>query len=422
MSATTQHDFHPDAECLSAFAEQALGERERGQVLKHLAMCGRCRQVVALAHEAALEAAAQKADSDAKVAARARVRRAGIQPTAWWRQWRLVWVPTAVAAAFAVASISVYMRHVEQNAEMAKNERHAMTESTATPAALVQQEPAEAAPPAAPVAAKSPARSVKREFAGTAHNPSSQEIVVTAAMPAEPGASEHVERSREESAPASSAGEQGFTGEGSTPKQPMAAYTPEPAVTAWQQEQRHKAAAGATSSQSSHLYADRAPAPPASVNGTDGGAAESSTGQVTVSADQLETQSQPAARLAKQKQQPSVAIVADAMKAIHLPSGLPAVSMTAAGHRRLAIDQAGALFLSVDAGNHWEIVTQQWTGRAVAVRTEMKGNALAAPVAAAPGNSSNDTGAASSPATFFEILNDKNQVWLSTDGETWIAK
>ncbi len=53
MTATSQHGFHPDAESLSAFAEQALGERERAEVLAHLAVCGRCRQVVALAREAA---------------------------------------------------------------------------------------------------------------------------------------------------------------------------------------------------------------------------------------------------------------------------------------------------------------------------------------------------------------------------------
>jgi len=53
MKATGQHEFHPDAESLSAFAEQALGERERGRVLEHLAVCGRCRRVVALAREAA---------------------------------------------------------------------------------------------------------------------------------------------------------------------------------------------------------------------------------------------------------------------------------------------------------------------------------------------------------------------------------
>ena len=49
MSATSQHGFHPDAESLSAFAEQALEGRERGEVLNHLAVCGRCRHVVALA-------------------------------------------------------------------------------------------------------------------------------------------------------------------------------------------------------------------------------------------------------------------------------------------------------------------------------------------------------------------------------------
>jgi len=37
---------HPDAEALSAFAESALPERERAQVLAHLAECGDCRQVV----------------------------------------------------------------------------------------------------------------------------------------------------------------------------------------------------------------------------------------------------------------------------------------------------------------------------------------------------------------------------------------
>ena len=53
MTATSQHGLHPDAESLSAFSEQALGKRERAEVLAHLAVCGRCRQVVALAREAA---------------------------------------------------------------------------------------------------------------------------------------------------------------------------------------------------------------------------------------------------------------------------------------------------------------------------------------------------------------------------------
>jgi hypothetical protein len=40
---------HPDADLLTAFAEQSLAESERERVMEHLARCGACREVVALA-------------------------------------------------------------------------------------------------------------------------------------------------------------------------------------------------------------------------------------------------------------------------------------------------------------------------------------------------------------------------------------
>src|SRR5690348_1536198 len=40
---------HPDANLLSAFAENSLSARERGPLLEHLAACASCREVVALA-------------------------------------------------------------------------------------------------------------------------------------------------------------------------------------------------------------------------------------------------------------------------------------------------------------------------------------------------------------------------------------
>ena len=40
---------HPDADVLTAFAERSLPEKERGVVLEHLARCGDCRDIVALA-------------------------------------------------------------------------------------------------------------------------------------------------------------------------------------------------------------------------------------------------------------------------------------------------------------------------------------------------------------------------------------
>ena len=40
---------HPDANVLTAFAERSLPDRERSVVLDHLARCGDCRDIVALA-------------------------------------------------------------------------------------------------------------------------------------------------------------------------------------------------------------------------------------------------------------------------------------------------------------------------------------------------------------------------------------
>jgi hypothetical protein len=42
-------DPHPDADLLTAFAEHSLASRERGEVVKHLACCSDCREVVAAA-------------------------------------------------------------------------------------------------------------------------------------------------------------------------------------------------------------------------------------------------------------------------------------------------------------------------------------------------------------------------------------
>src|SRR5271170_6588545 len=53
---------HPDADLLTAFAEQSLSVSERESLLEHLAGCGDCREVVMLAlpeADAAVPAAAE---------------------------------------------------------------------------------------------------------------------------------------------------------------------------------------------------------------------------------------------------------------------------------------------------------------------------------------------------------------------------
>ncbi len=49
MFGNSPETSHPDADLLTAFAEQRLAKKERSQVAGHLAMCAECREVVALA-------------------------------------------------------------------------------------------------------------------------------------------------------------------------------------------------------------------------------------------------------------------------------------------------------------------------------------------------------------------------------------
>ncbi len=49
LRATAKPGVHPDPDLLTAFAEKSLNDRERAQVLQHLAQCADCRNVVSLA-------------------------------------------------------------------------------------------------------------------------------------------------------------------------------------------------------------------------------------------------------------------------------------------------------------------------------------------------------------------------------------
>src|ERR1700704_6633015 len=64
LRAAVPERAHPDADLLAAFAEQALSTTERDGVLQHLALCGDCREVVALALPAADVAPPRIADED----------------------------------------------------------------------------------------------------------------------------------------------------------------------------------------------------------------------------------------------------------------------------------------------------------------------------------------------------------------------
>src|ERR1700690_274171 len=49
LQATAKPGIHPDPDLLAAFAEKALNDRERSEVLQHLGECSDCRDIVTLA-------------------------------------------------------------------------------------------------------------------------------------------------------------------------------------------------------------------------------------------------------------------------------------------------------------------------------------------------------------------------------------
>ena len=125
---------HPDADLLAAFAEQALSTAERDGLLQHLALCGDCREVVALAVPAAElvppQTAPQTANGDS---VRTMLSRAGA-PTP--HKLSFAW-PTlrwaALAAGVAVAA-AVLLMHPGKLNQATVPSAHPQIAATAAPA------------------------------------------------------------------------------------------------------------------------------------------------------------------------------------------------------------------------------------------------------------------------------------------------
>src|SRR5512132_2193202 len=96
LKATAGGD-HPDADLLTAFAEQALPDQERSRVLLHLSRCADCRDVLALAVPP--------------------VKAADPLDTAWpasWFQWKVLRWGAAVACVVIVGSAVMLRRDTFQ--------------------------------------------------------------------------------------------------------------------------------------------------------------------------------------------------------------------------------------------------------------------------------------------------------------------
>jgi hypothetical protein len=428
MNVNSQQEMHPDAETLSAFTEQALSAKERGEVLAHLGQCGRCRQVVALAREAA----------GAEIAA---PQHEVVRPRAWWRSWGLALVPAAALAATAVIAFYVHERAMERTSDVAKLEQQQASEKTATPpqaqaqaAAPAPTTPVDAqAKPGAQAKPEVPAKRREAERPGEAQRKPSAEPDETAAAPP-PEAANGPASAREEYRGSPAAEIHGAMENAYAPTRTLA-DNKTPSEAAMYDEEHKKRVDEAAEER--HQFAAKAAIPSGlhdsevdktridnAGSGSAGNRAAGSSEQVEVDAQQLETQPAPDVNSGELKSLRLSGFSGGNMaRPIHLPSGLPALSIASSDRRLLAIDKKGTLFFSDDSGLAWEKVKRQWNGRAILVRRKTAEDATP-PAAIVPesAGSTSVSDALSHPETVFELVNDQSELWLSADGRIWTAK
>ena len=415
MSAKKQNEIHPDAEMLSAFAEQALGERGGREVFAHLAVCGRCRQIVSLASETASAEAETPAEG----------RHAVVRPRTWWRGWGLALAPVAALAATAVVAVYVHERTVERSAEVAELEQQPVDQNAKPPLpSALPQEVMVPPPPSTPVSAPAKARETERPVAGKHAAVARPDEKAAAPAPGdmnEPDSPSDASAPRVDEPHKSIATVPALPDAAFAPSRPAADQEKSPEIAVYGEERRMRAEEKAMDRRQ---FAAKA-ATPASESRSGSGAAGSNE-QVVVTDEQLEMQSAPPASAGSlMKFRGGGFSAGRAANRVHLPSGLPAISIAHKGPRMLAIDNAGALFLSEDSGANWDPVTTQWAGRAVLVRKSAEPpSAAVTPPAdnSKVAGDSPDSGVPLESNTVFELLNDQGQLWWSTDGRIWSTK
>jgi len=427
MSTNTQLELHPDAESFNAFAEHLLPEHERQPILAHLATCARCRQILSLAQDAA-EPEPQAAVGHVLLA----------YPKRQTANSRLAWGALAACAALATISIVLYPRHPAHTSEQAKIEVPRRTSAspqappptapqveknkqTAQPLAVRRRSGPDAKPAAqlpaaptagldfaaAPTAAKPIAQQQASQSLPNASSTTTLNITLTPAQTSQT-VSVSAENALLEAATTP------LTEDMSTQ---IAVPTDQVKLKGRNVQSLHRAQAAPKST----AIAGGAG------NGLSAGAAGGVPGGIA------RTPAPTSARSSFSRMVPAPLIVSPEDESAArstlqktLPSGLPAVSAVSASHHLLALDSAGTLFISEDAGAVWEPAAQPWTGRAVSIaispptatlapQNPAKSHTETPPASIAPPRPSN-------LPVLFEIATDKDAYWTSLDGRNWKTK
>jgi hypothetical protein len=109
-----------------------------------------------------------------------------------------------------------------------------------------------------------------------------------------------------------------------------------------------------------------------------------------------------------------------------LPSRRFTASTISNGLETLAVDSAGDVFFSKDAGIRWQRVAHQWTGKAVKVSlaspasmTQSVPSKTSSADATASSKFETVTPAAAGTRVGFELTTDSGAIWSSSDGVVW---
>jgi hypothetical protein len=394
MSSNFQFEIHPDAEVLNAFAEQALLPEERAEVLAHLGGCSRCREIVFLAaaadceEEAAAPVAAQPAEPRLAGVHGAGQRNAWLRE--WFAGWRLAWILACAVTAVVLVALAVHMRRTGEGTEMARvTPAPAVRAEMQTPAPQAQSGKTAAAPHAAAAPAKAKPAEEKAEG------------ILAARVAALPNKSVPL------------ADNEAFRALGLENDTKASPPAPQFAVASVGVPGTHQEDASAL-----NQLQERAG------NGvsraTNSGFEPSRGMNLRVASVEPEAYAPRAASVMKnaamQEELASVQKSVVRLRAISLPNGEAPASTVGIQPRVLALAGDGTLYLSQNAGLHWQAVAAQWTGKAVTVRLRGEsaaGREKAVEKAASVGESA---------PRVFELVNDKGHLWVSSDGLTWTAE
>jgi hypothetical protein len=341
MSEHFQPGQHPDADRLSAFIDDSLAPHERQETLTHLAQCSDCRSIIFLAQEAAVDdtPAAELIPQPAPVR----------KP--WFSGWTLAW-PAAVLACLILAA--VYTHHL-----FPRDNDHVSTST-----ALNAPQPVKPSPPrsdSAPAhiqkpsgkpvgAATEEARVSSPTFGGKEKDlPTGRQI---AGLNSQQQMPENATRTEVISGLAFRSRTQADAAAGPVPGnaagKSFAAATPPDAGA------NVAASTTALAAPASGYILKTAPAPMISAGAAAVQPATKLSEVATINAQSITTNAL-SKKLAIEKQ------------LFSLPSHLEAISTISNARLILAVDSAGTLFASKDAGKHWKSISARWTGRAVKV-------------------------------------------------------